>query len=75
MIAFGRLLMILGVVIAVAGLLIWLGGRYFPWLGKLPGDLRYETDNVKVYFPLVTMILVSIIGTIILNIILRFFNS
>jgi hypothetical protein len=74
MIAFGRLLMILGVVIAVAGLLIWLGGRYFPWLGNLPGDLRYETDNVKVYFPLVTMILVSIIGTIILNIILRFFN-
>jgi hypothetical protein len=74
MIAFGRLLMILGVVIAVAGLLIWLGGRYLPWLGNLPGDLRYETDNVKVYFPLVTMILVSIIGTIILNIILRFFN-
>jgi hypothetical protein len=66
--------MIIGVVIAVAGLLIWLGGRYFPWLGNLPGDLRYESDNVKVYFPLATMILVSIIGTIILNIILRFFN-
>ena len=66
--------MVIGVLIAVAGLLIWLGGRYFPWLGNLPGDFRYESDNVKIYFPLATMIIISIIGTILFNIIIRLLN-
>jgi hypothetical protein len=74
MIALGRLLIILGILITIVGLGLWLGGRYLPWLGNLPGDFRYESDNVKVYFPLATMIIISIIGTILLNIIIRLFN-
>ena len=70
----GRLLLILGLVIALVGLLIWAGGRFFPWLGHLPGDIRIERENFKLYFPLATMILLSVIGSIILNIIIRIFR-
>ena len=74
MIEFGRLLMIIGIIITIAGAALWIAGRYLPWLGNLPGDIRYESDNVRVYFPLATMILISIIGTIILNILVRIFK-
>lgn len=70
----GRLLIIIGLSIAFGGLIIWLAARYLPWLGNLPGDIRVEGDNYKIYFPLATMILVSIIGTILLNIIARVFR-
>ncbi|HNS40594.1 MAG: DUF2905 domain-containing protein [Anaerolineae bacterium] len=70
----GRLLVIIGLSIAFGGLVIWLAARYLPWLGNLPGDIRVEGDNYKIYFPLATMILVSIIGTILLNIIARVFR-
>ena len=74
MIEFGRLLIIIGLVIAFAGLLILLAVRYFPWLGNLPGDIRYENENVKIYFPLATMILISILASVLLNIIIRIFR-
>ena len=70
----GRLLLILGLVIALVGLLIWAGGRFFPWLGNLPGDIRIERENFRFYFPLTTMVLLSVIGSIILNIIIRIFR-
>lgn len=74
MIEFGRLLIIIGLVIALAGGLILVAVRYFPWLGNLPGDIRYEGENYRFYFPLATMILVSILGTILLNIFIRIFR-
>jgi hypothetical protein len=74
MVEMGRLLLILGLVIALVGLLILLAGRFFPWLGNLPGDIRIERENFKIYFPLATMILLSVIGSIILNIIIRIFR-
>jgi uncharacterized membrane protein len=74
MIAFGRLLVIIGLAIAFMGLLILLAGRYIPWLGNLPGDIRFETENAKIYIPFTTMILVSILATILLNILIRVFR-
>ncbi len=74
MIAFGRLLLIIGLAMALIGGILLVAGRYFPWLGNLPGDLRYESGNVKIYIPLATMILVSILATILLNIFFRFFR-
>lgn len=74
MIAFGRLLLIIGLAIAFIGLLLLLAGRYVPWLGNLPGDLRYESENIKVYVPFATMLLVSVLATVLLNILLRIFN-
>ena len=74
MIALGRLLIIIGLATAFMGLLLLLAVRYFPWLGNLPGDIRYESENLKIYFPLATMILISILATILLNILLRVFQ-
>ena len=74
MIAFGRLLLIIGLAMALIGGILLVAGRYFPWLGNLPGDLRYESGNVKIYIPLATMILVSILATILLNIFFRIFR-
>lgn len=71
---FARLLIIIGLVIAFTGVLILIIVRIFPWFGNLPGDLRIETENFKAYIPLATMILVSLLATILLNIILRIFR-
>jgi hypothetical protein len=71
---FGRILVIIGFAVAFAGGIILLAARYFPWLGNLPGDFRWESDNVSFFFPLATMILISIIGSIILNVVLRIFR-
>jgi hypothetical protein len=72
---FGKLLIIIGLVITFAGVVILIATRLFPWLGNLPGDFNFEGKNFKIYFPLATMILISILGTILLNIILRIFRK
>jgi len=75
MVEFGRLLIIVGLVIAAAGVAVLVALRYFPWLGNLPGDFRIETENVRIYFPLVTMLLISFLGSILLNIVIRIFHK
>jgi hypothetical protein len=70
----GRLLLIIGGAIALVGLFLMVGGRLFPWLGRLPGDIRYRGENVSCFFPIVTSILLSIILTIVLNLIIRLLN-
>lgn len=74
MVDFARLLIIMGLTIAFAGLVILIAVRFFPWLGNLPGDIRYEGENFNVYFPLATMILISVLGSILLNIVIRIFR-
>jgi len=71
---FARILIIIGLVITLSGVLILVAVRYFPWLGNLPGDILYERENVKIYFPLVTMLLISLLGSVLLNILLRIFR-
>ena len=75
MVDLGRLLVTIGFAILFIGLLVLIAAKFFPWLGNLPGDFRFEGDNYQVYFPLATMILVSILGTILLNVIIRIFRQ
>ena len=64
----GKLLIIFGVVLAVIGVMFLLGDR-LPWLrlGRLPGDISWSNRNgsVRVYFPLMTMLLLSLLLTVI----------
>jgi uncharacterized protein HemY len=69
-----KLLIIIGLVIASVGILILVAIRVFPWLGDLPGDIRFETENSRVYIPLATMLLISIVATILLNVVIRIFR-
>jgi uncharacterized protein HemY len=63
----GRLLVIVGLVIAGIGLLVMIGVP----LGRLPGDVTYRRGNTTVYFPLATSILLSILLTILLTLLRR----
>jgi hypothetical protein len=66
----GRLLIISGVVLVAVGLLLYFSDR-IPWLGRLPGDLSFKSGKIRIYIPIATSILLSIILTIILNLFRR----
>ena len=66
----GRLLVVFGVLIALAGVALLLLGRV-PWLGRLPGDIHIERGNWTFYFPLATSLLLSAVLTLILWIVGR----
>lgn len=66
----GRLLVIGGVLLVVVGLLLYFSDR-IPWLGRLPGDLSFKSGRTRIYIPIATSILLSIILTIILNLFRR----
>jgi DUF2905 family protein len=67
----GTYLIILGLGIALVGVLVWSGG--LGWFGRLPGDIRIERDNVRVYVPLVSMLLLSVGLSLLLYLINRIF--
>ena len=73
MLDMGRWLMILGGVLFVTGLVVFLAGR-IPGLGQLPGDIRIERENFTLYAPLGTMLLISVVLTIVINLIARFWR-
>jgi hypothetical protein len=61
----GRALIILGVLVAVVGVVLVLVGRV-PWIGRLPGDFQVQRGNWSFYFPLGTSILLSVVLTLVL---------
>jgi hypothetical protein len=65
------LLIAAGVTLALVGLLVWSGA--LRWFGALPGDIRVERPSVRIYVPIVSMILLSIVLTLLLRILRRFF--
>jgi hypothetical protein len=67
MLVLGKTLMLVGLVLAVFGALLWLAPRQLRWLGHLPGDVRTE----HFYFPIVSCLIVSLVLTIVLNLFAR----
>ncbi len=67
----GKILIFTGIILVIAGLIIYFAGDKFSWLGHLPGDIRIVKENVKIYIPITTMILVSIVLSVVLYIISR----
>jgi Protein of unknown function (DUF2905) len=60
----GRMLLIVGVVLAALGALFYFGGRLPFRLGRLPGDIVHRGEHTTFYFPIVTSLLVSIVWTL-----------
>jgi len=68
----GPFVVVAGIVVLLLGVLIWAGG--LSWFGHLPGDIRIERGNVRVYIPLVSMLLVSVVGTVLLSVVRYLFR-
>jgi len=66
------MLVILGLLVAVAGLVFILMGRTHLPLGRLPGDIVYRGKHTTLYFPLATSILLSVVLTLVLYLVGRF---
>lgn len=66
----GTLLVIAGLVLVAVGLLAMTGA--LDWFGRLPGDIRIERGNTRVYVPITSMILVSVVASVVIHLIRRF---
>jgi hypothetical protein len=67
----GKFLVIAGIVMVIAGLIIHFSPR-LPFPGKLPGDIVIDRGNFKMYIPVTTSILISILITMILYLVNKF---
>ena len=56
----GKYIIIAGVVIVLLGVIIYFFHDKLNWIGRLPGDIRVEKENFRFYFPITTMILLSV---------------
>ena len=65
------ILIAIGVGLILVGLLIWSGS--LSWFGRLPGDIRIERETVRVYVPIVSMLVVSLVVSLVLYLVRRFF--
>lgn len=71
----GKWIIGLGLIIVLAGMIIWLFGDRLHWLGNLPGDIRVENENFGFYFPVTTMIIVSIVLSLLFTLLSRLFGE
>ena len=69
-----RYIIMAGVMLIIVGGIIYVLGDKTSWFGNLFGDMKYEGKKVKVYAPFASMIIVSVVLTVIANIIIRFFK-
>ena len=68
----GAFLVVAGLVLVLVGLLLWSGA--FSWFGRLPGDIRIEKPNLRVYFPITSMLILSIVLSLLAGILRRFWQ-
>ena len=66
---FGPLLVGVGLLVVLVGVLAWNG--WLSWFGHLPGDVRIDRENVRVYFPWVSMIVVSVAVSLVISLFRR----
>ena len=69
----GKYILVVGLIIVFIGIIIYFFHDYFRWIGRLPGDIRIEKNNFRFYFPLATMIVLSLVLTILINIFKKLF--
>lgn len=67
----GKALLIFGLVVAAVGAVPTWAPWLLGWFGKLPGDIRYEREGAGFYFPVVSMIIISIVLSVLMNLLRR----
>jgi uncharacterized membrane protein YidH (DUF202 family) len=68
----GTLLIVVGVLIVLVGILAMTGA--LSWFGRLPGDLRFEGESTRLFVPITSMIIASVVLTVVINLVLRLFR-
>lgn len=68
-----NLIIALGLTLVLVGVGVRLG--LFGWFGRLPGDIRSEGERTTVIIPITSMLIVSVVGSLLLNVIARFFRD
>jgi uncharacterized protein HemY len=66
----GLLIVAAGIIIVLIGLAVWSGA--FGWFGRLPGDVRIERESVRIYIPLASMLVISIVLSLLMYLLNRF---
>ncbi len=69
----GKIIIFIGLAVVLIGVILYFFGNKLHFLGRLPGDIRIERENLRFYFPITTMILASLLLTIIINLIRKVF--
>jgi hypothetical protein len=64
----GRLIILLGIILIAVGLMLQYAPWLINWFGRLPGDIRIDNEKTKIFIPITSMILVSLILSIIMRI-------
>lgn len=65
----GILIISLGLLLVLVGLIALVGG--LSWFGRLPGDIRYQSNGTRIYIPITSMILVSVVLSVLLAVVRR----
>jgi len=68
----GKYIIAFGILIVIAGIIIYFFHDKLHWIGRLPGDIRIEKENFRFYFPITTMIIFSLLITLIIRVIRKF---
>lgn len=66
-----KVIIIIGVILVLIGIVWLIFPSAFSWMGRMPGDISYSLGNTRFYFPIVTMIIISVVGSILLNLFIR----
>lgn len=67
----GKVLIVVGLGLALVGAVLSWAPGLLSWFGRLPGDIHYEKDGVSVHFPVVTMLVISVVLTLLMNLLFR----
>lgn len=72
MVGLGKILILFGIIIVVVGLVLVYAGNSLSWFGQLPGDIRVKRENFSLYFPLTSMLILSLIISAVIWLVRRF---
>jgi uncharacterized membrane protein len=69
----GKTIILIGLGVVLLGVIVYFFGDKLSWFGKLPGDIRIEKENSKFYFPVTSMVLVSVLLNLIIWLVKKYF--
>ena len=69
----GKFIVLIGLAIVLVGLVVYFLHDKLHWIGRLPGDINFKKNNFRFYFPFTTMLLLSLVLTLLVNLVKRIF--